>query len=437
MTTLQAEKAPTKKELKRMVNENGFYAQMMVKPESNAPAALKDKIPEGATYFEGIASNGELNRNGYIIRESAWRAAIETYFLNPVVLLQHDVEKPIGMALSATITSEGLSVSGYIFDDLTDGKFGRGLLKALSTGHYTKEVEFENTNTGTVLTEQEFSQLDIREQMSDVWVMAVTKLDWVEFSLVTIGSNKKSMITHKNAIMERLDIDEKKLELLDAEAVEEEKQEVAEVPEATEEVVEEAVEVEGGEELPEVQEEVSSEDSEKEAESADESEEEVAEVENTEVAEESEEEELEEIETEQNKVKVSKEQYERLSSASQILLKTLGAVETLGDEEVVEEEGQKEDNALELPLAERLEALCASDEELKTHLTNLAGRTLSLQEENAALQEEVDTLKASLNEVPQSKRILFNAQNNTKKEEIKNKKGAALSSFFASKGINL
>ena len=433
--TTTVDKKPTKKELKKLINDNGFFAQMTVTPETNAPELYKDRIPEGATYFEGIASNGELNRNGYIIRESAWRSAIETYFLNPVVLLQHDVEQPIGMALEARITDKGLWVAGYIFDDLTGGKFGRGLLKALSTGHYTKEVEFENTKTGTVLSEEDFRQLDIREQMSDDWVMAVTKLDWVEFSLVTIGSNKKSVVTHKNAIMERLDIKEENLKQLDAEA--EEVVEVEGEVEATEEPEVEAVEVEAKEEevveASTAEQEPESQDSEKEGETPDESTEEAESDETSAEAEEVEEEEGEKEEAEQNKIKVSKEQFDRLSHASKALLKTINAVEVdeaEKKEEAEQPEEAKEHNAPKMSTEEKVEKLCADDPELKAHLVNLVEVSLQLKEENAKL-------KAELEAIPESKRLILSGNHNTVEEKVESKKGQAIKALFANAGIKL
>lgn len=91
-------------------------------------------------------------------------------------------------------------MTGYIFDDLTEGRFGRGLLNALSTGHITNEVEFENSETGEVLSAEEFRKFNWEEQCNGNWLMAVTKLEWVEFSSVAIGSNRKSLITSRNAI---------------------------------------------------------------------------------------------------------------------------------------------------------------------------------------------------------------------------------------------
>lgn len=198
----------SKKELKDYVNANGFFLQHKITLRTNAPAADapgRELVPNGAIYFRGIASTGEINRNGYIIRESAWQNAIPEYLsTNPAILLQHDSERPIGRCVWAQLTPNGLEVAGYIFDEETDERFSKGLFGALSTGHIDVTVEFENTETKQILSEDEYwgkiSSGEIGWGSDNGWVLAVTELDWVEFSVVTIGSNKKSVITRTNAI---------------------------------------------------------------------------------------------------------------------------------------------------------------------------------------------------------------------------------------------
>lgn len=196
----------SKKELKNYINERGGFHQLMINAvDKEPPAKYKNDIPEGAIYFEGVASTGELNRNGYIIREKAWKEAGESYMENPVILLQHEAKEVCGKCLWYQVSKEGLKVGGYIYDDLTEGRFGRGLLRALSTGHITEEVEFENEETGQVLSEEEFRKLSYEERYeNNTWILCVTKLDWVEFSLVAIGSNRKSLIKSNQAIMNYL-----------------------------------------------------------------------------------------------------------------------------------------------------------------------------------------------------------------------------------------
>ena len=228
----------SKKELKSFINENGFFSSLEI-VETNTPNEDRPEgVPEGATWFSGIASTEELNRNGYIIRENAWKGAIKEFMDNPVLLLQHNMKEPIGKVMSAKVTEAGLEVTGYIFDDMTGGRFSKGLINALSTGHLTVEVEFENSETNEIISEEEFRKLSFEEQMSDKWTMAVNKLEWVELSLVTVPSNRKSFITNRELVRNYVESLQKNEEEADEEVVEEiveEVEEVEEQPENTEE----------------------------------------------------------------------------------------------------------------------------------------------------------------------------------------------------------
>lgn len=189
-----------KKALKDSVKKNGFHLNMPLKISKNAPDQYASAVPEGAIYFEGIASDGELNRNGYIIRENAWAPAIEGYMQNPIILLQHNADQPIGACLWAKVTDKGLEVGGYVYDADTANRFSKGLFRALSTGHYTLGVEFQDKETGAVITDEEFRAIEGWGKY-DKYILCVTALEWIEFSVVSIGSNRKSMVTHKNAIL--------------------------------------------------------------------------------------------------------------------------------------------------------------------------------------------------------------------------------------------
>lgn len=259
----------TKKGLKSFINENGFFSKMEF-CEAVAPDGVN--VPKGAKYFKGIASTGDLNRNGYIIEADAWTDSINTFLQNPVILLQHDPKNPIGKALSAKVTSNGLEVEGYIFKNLMDDKsweaFENGILKGLSTGHITKHAKFKNEETGQTIDEDEIGSKGnpswIEIIFSNTWTMIVDALDWVEFSLVTIPANQKSMITEKNALestdaIKNYAVKKNKVSLEDLEAknhlVEEDSTSVTELPEVEEELKEtieepESVEEEG--ETPEV-----------------------------------------------------------------------------------------------------------------------------------------------------------------------------------------
>lgn len=192
-----------KKLLKKKVNENGFYYSVEINSVA-PPEQYASRVPQGASYFEGIVCDGEFSRNGYLIRPKALMNAFAEYMRNPIILLQHQPDEPIGLCLDAKLVNPdgkgGVWVCGYVYDDLTDNRFERGLLRALSTGHFTIDVEFENSRTGQILTQDEYRNLPYEERENEEWMLAITKLDWAEFSVVTIGSNKKALITRKNAI---------------------------------------------------------------------------------------------------------------------------------------------------------------------------------------------------------------------------------------------
>jgi len=248
----------TKQAVKDYINNNWWFSTMklnLFNEENNKldiSEKIKNNIPEWAVYFEWIASNWDLNRNWYIIRENAWKSAITWYMENPIVLLQHNPEKPIWKTLEANISEKWLEVKWYIFQ--TD-EIKNWLITSLSTWHITKSIEFENNKTKEIITEKSFRKLLEKcetwteyETIIDTWILAVTKLEWVEYSFVTIPSNRKSRITTKNALQNY--IEPMKNELLNIKS-EKDFIEKNEVEEKVEEIEEENSEKVSDEEIKE------------------------------------------------------------------------------------------------------------------------------------------------------------------------------------------
>ena len=195
-----------KKHLKNAINANGGFMKFNIESLANSAEAAgkKGDTPEGTISFSGIASNGDLNRNGYIITVDAWKKSIKAYMRdNPIVLLQHDMDQPIGQCTKMEITSKGLEVEGYIFDEYTDGRFGKGLFNAISTGHITIKYDFINIKTGEILPSADFWRNhfwdleDSDKNYIDNWVRRITETEIIEFSLVSIPANRKSLITNR------------------------------------------------------------------------------------------------------------------------------------------------------------------------------------------------------------------------------------------------
>lgn len=182
---------------------NAYIEQNKVISRDKLSEEAQKDIPEGAIYFEGIVSNGEKNRNGYIIESEAWfferGKYVRSFLKSGSILWGHDDEKPIGRPMSFEKMDNGdIKVSGYVFDDVhTNGAIGRGIVLGLSTGHITHERVWENQE-GTRITDDEFWELPWSEIFSDKWNMVVTKAEICEFSFVTTPSNRKSVINSNN-----------------------------------------------------------------------------------------------------------------------------------------------------------------------------------------------------------------------------------------------
>ena len=108
-----------KKDLKEMINENGFFLQISEIEQVDAnEIKTKSKLPKGENilFFKGLASEsfakGEVSRNQYKIDVNGWN--FDNYRKNAQLLLSHNPEEPIGKTISMEKTESGLSVSYFV-----------------------------------------------------------------------------------------------------------------------------------------------------------------------------------------------------------------------------------------------------------------------------------------------------------------------------------
>ena len=70
---------------------------------------------DGGIDIKGSASTNALDRAGDIIEPEAWtKGGLESYKGNPVLLFNHDYNRPIGRATGLEVTKNGLEISGRI-----------------------------------------------------------------------------------------------------------------------------------------------------------------------------------------------------------------------------------------------------------------------------------------------------------------------------------
>ena len=222
--SLEFYKSMTKKELKAFVNQHGGFTKGKVQTLSFSPTEEeKNLIPEGAFSFEAVLSDESINMNGYRILLSAWQEGFAKYFseYEGLVYLQHDMDQPIGKTLEITVDEELglLCARGFAYDDLTEKRVSRGLVRDISTGHIPLEVKYINKDTNEEKTPDEFFDLmrdmvdrmfdegkkrtEIREAivaLQELWIQTHTKVQIVEYSFVSVGANKNAEVKRINAL---------------------------------------------------------------------------------------------------------------------------------------------------------------------------------------------------------------------------------------------
>lgn len=247
--------------------------------------------------IEWYASTKDKDRMNDVVEPTAFEETLKQYMTNPIVLLQHDMDKPIGNVVEASIDEKGLFIRAKITED-TDWVFSKlknGVLRTFSIWYRVKDFEtVENVNS-----DGDYSYTNI-----------IKSLELFEISLVSVPANPFALIKSFDSCFKA----EEEIEEEKADETVTESEETEEKVESEEEVKEE----EKTEESENTEKEESEEkeefenifDDEKKEEAKEESEEETKDVEEEKEEIPNEEAETEEINEEENENKEADEQSE-------------------------------------------------------------------------------------------------------------------------------
>ncbi|HSG32438.1 MAG TPA: HK97 family phage prohead protease, partial [Thermodesulfobacteriota bacterium] len=100
--------------------------------------------------IEGLASTDHVDRVGDVIELSAWKGGLTNFKTNPVILFNHNADKPIGKALSVRVTERGLELRAKISKIAGDVAtlIQEGILGAFSVGFKIKDAEWDDEING-------------------------------------------------------------------------------------------------------------------------------------------------------------------------------------------------------------------------------------------------------------------------------------------------
>jgi hypothetical protein len=205
-----------KKQLKRFINENGFFVHISdietidrndFNPEKRV---WKDSIRtdtvvpdrDSIIILKGRATQtfpkGKVSRNNYKIDLDAWDW--DSYIKNPIVFLAHDSSKPIGNTIEIHKTKNGIDVFYWVdlnwLEEIDRNRVRDGAFAGLSTGHITRDFKFEDNKTGERFSVEELEKKGINlwdVYMSDEWSLVITGAEALEISQVTLPSNPDAL----------------------------------------------------------------------------------------------------------------------------------------------------------------------------------------------------------------------------------------------------
>ena len=119
---------------------------------------------DGGIDIKGSASTNALDRAGDIIEAEAWtKGGLENFKNNPVLLFNHDHNKPIGRATGLEVTDKGLEISGRISKAAGEIKdlVKDGVLGAFPVGFRVKDADYMTETDGYKIKDAELFEVSV------------------------------------------------------------------------------------------------------------------------------------------------------------------------------------------------------------------------------------------------------------------------------------
>jgi HK97 family phage prohead protease/HK97 family phage major capsid protein len=119
---------------------------------------------DGGIDIKGSASTNGIDRAGDIIESDAWtKGGLENFKNNPIILFNHNYDKPIGRAKDLKVTENGLEISAKISKAAGDVTqlIKDGVLGAFSVGFKVKEADYMTETDGYKIKDAELFEVSV------------------------------------------------------------------------------------------------------------------------------------------------------------------------------------------------------------------------------------------------------------------------------------
>ena len=119
---------------------------------------------DGSIDIKGSASTNGLDRAGDIIESDAWtKGGLENFKNNPIILFNHNYDKPIGRATGLEVNDKGLDISAKISKAAGDVTqlIKDGVLGAFSVGFRVKDADYMTETDGYKIKDAELFEVSV------------------------------------------------------------------------------------------------------------------------------------------------------------------------------------------------------------------------------------------------------------------------------------
>jgi HK97 family phage prohead protease len=120
---------------------------------------------DGSVNIKGYASTNSSDRAGDVIDHDAWtkNGGLENFKGNPIILFNHDYNRPIGRATSLEVNDKGLELGARISKSAGEVKdlIKDGVLGAFSVGFRVKDAEYLKETDGYQIKDAELFEVSV------------------------------------------------------------------------------------------------------------------------------------------------------------------------------------------------------------------------------------------------------------------------------------
>jgi len=120
---------------------------------------------DGGVHICGMASTSDFDRAGDTIDAAAWtKGGLNNFEKNPIILFNHDYNKPIGRATGLKVTENGLELKAKISKSAPENVaqlVKEGILGAFSVGFRVKDADYLTETDGLKIKDAELFEVSV------------------------------------------------------------------------------------------------------------------------------------------------------------------------------------------------------------------------------------------------------------------------------------